>query len=901
MSEARCLRRARLGLSGAALLSAIALALTWGGAQAADGGSRHQAQDRDHPNGRIRSVASKAQHGAVVRRLGVAVAVLELPDDLSASLDQVGQGPLMTLEAEVATKTAGPEAAQPSAVSAPPQAPVVNPFTLPPDPWPRRVQAGNQTLTVYSPQVESWNGDRIAFRTAVAVKPSGKGEEVFGVIQAHARTQVDRVEREVTFDDLGIVKALFATLPAEGEALAKAFGTVVRTVHLDRLEASLAAAGGMPSGGLVVRNTPPRIIVSETPAVLVPIQGPAAWRPVPGTGLRRVVNTRALILASETVGPFYLHLLDGWVKAGDLAGPWARAAEVPPGLDGVARRLAASGEADLLDGSPSIPTLDLLAAGPPAVYLSETPAELLVFKGPPHLVPIEGTGLRWADNTASDLIVDGSDGSHYVLLAGRWFKATTLNGPWGFVASSALPADFARIPATSPAGVVLAAVAATAQAREAAIADSIPQTATVPLVNGPSFSLQTDGPPVVGPLPGTDLEYVLNSATPVIRVKGGTCYALQAGIWFEAASLDGAWRLATSVPATIHAIPTSAPLHYVTYARIYGSTPELVYAGYTPGYLGTVLGDDGVLVYGTGYDPAPWIGDAWIAAPETYGLAAAPVYNPAVGHTYGFGLGLATAPMAGSYWGGTHYRPYGVGYGCCVVTSVNVYEYWGEAVAAGTRTWYAGGALVSAEARGAYGSLSGITDTPGARRGYEARGDVLPRGCGPTVEPTGAPGRGERYAPYTEALDSSTGEESSGAPEGRSSDGVPAADAGNGSRTAHQATVDDVDTVRTLAPARLADDLYAGVDGNVYRRTGGGWESHGAGGWQPVEGEFGWAERYRQSRAEGEGRVGAFSQGDWGDRFGGDLPQRPGGGFRERFVGGFGGRFGGSLSLQGQR
>ena len=57
-----------------------------------------------------------------------------------------------------------------------------------------------------------------------------------------------------------------------------------------------------------------------------------------------------------------------------------------------------------------------------------------------------------------------------------------------------------------------------------------------------------------------------------------------------------------SVPDVIYTIPPSSPLYYVTYAKVYGSTPEVVYLGYTPGYYGTVVSKDTTtVVYGTGY------------------------------------------------------------------------------------------------------------------------------------------------------------------------------------------------------------------------------------------------------------------------------------------------------------
>ncbi len=143
-----------------------------------------------------------------------------------------------------------------------------------------------------------------------------------------------------------------------------------------------------------------------------------------------------------------------------------------------------------------------------------------------------------------------------------------LGGPWDYVASPSLPADFGRIPATSPAGVVLAAVAGTPQAQEAVIANSIPQTATVPRVNGPKFTPVFDGDPAApGRSRARRSSTSSTSPTPVIRVDAGTYYSLQAGVWFYAISLSGPWYVAPAVPAVIYTIPVTSPLHYVTYVH----------------------------------------------------------------------------------------------------------------------------------------------------------------------------------------------------------------------------------------------------------------------------------------------------------------------------------------------
>ena len=88
----------------------------------------------------------------------------------------------------------------------------------------------------------------------------------------------------------------------------------------------------------------------------------------------------------------------------------------------------------------------------------------------------------------------------------------------------------------------------------------------------------------------------------------------------------------------------------MTYVRIYEATPQYVYVGYTPGYLGVVVEPSGTIVYGTGYAYSPWIGSVWYPAARTpTRVAAAPIYNPYVGFTFGFAVGLATAAWTQPY------------------------------------------------------------------------------------------------------------------------------------------------------------------------------------------------------------------------------------------------------------
>jgi hypothetical protein len=83
--------------------------------------------------------------------------------------------------------------------------------------------------------------------------------------------------------------------------------------------------------------------------------------------------------------------------------------------------------------------------------------------------------------------------------------------------------------------------------------------------------------------------------------------------------------------------------------------------------MGTVVGPYGTVVYGTGYVYDPWIGTVWYPPPYTYGVAAVPVYSPALGFTYGFAVGLATAAWVTPYYGAA-YHPYP----CCGSATASV-------------------------------------------------------------------------------------------------------------------------------------------------------------------------------------------------------------------------------------
>ena len=97
------------------------------------------------------------------------------------------------------------------------------------------------------------------------------------------------------------------------------------------------------------------------------------------------------------------------------------------------------------DVKAALPGKPLSGKAVPKVFVSTAPAELIVLQGAANYSKVEGAqSLLWVNNTEADLFRMGLGGDFYFLIAGRWFKAATLDGPWTF-ATPSLPPDFKQI------------------------------------------------------------------------------------------------------------------------------------------------------------------------------------------------------------------------------------------------------------------------------------------------------------------------------------------------------------------------------------------------------------------------------------------------------------------------
>ena len=504
--------------------------------------------------------------------------------------------------------------------------------------WPRELDAGGFHVVIYQPQVDQLKKNHLQARAAISVTRSDESTAQYGIVSLTARADVDRECRMVTLDVIKVSSVSFPAAKSQERDIERAIRDGLpnwpRTITLDRLLAELAMTRSeVDNESVAVKNDPPKILYSSSPAVLILVDGQPVLRAVSGTSFQHVINTPATLIYDTSASRYYLDGNGTWVRSATLDGPWAVAANPPSGLDAAKAQFDEGEEKDPHDHSKDTGPTPMSGA-PPTVLVSTKPAELLVTQGAPQLSPIPQTRLLYVTNTENNIFLNVSTQDYYVLLAGRWYQGKTLTGPWTWVSASQIPSDFAQIPPDSPKGAVLASVPGTEQAREAVIANQIPQTAAVRRSEG-KLDVHYDGPPQFRPIEGTSLEYAVNTSTDVIQA-GARYYACHNAVWFVADSPTGPWMIADLVPPEIYQIPPSSPLFHDRYVYVYESTPDFVDYGYLPGYLGSYVSDD-VVVFGTGWVYPPWVGDYWFGWPWTWG--------------FGFGYG---------YWGGGWFwRPFG--------------------------------------------------------------------------------------------------------------------------------------------------------------------------------------------------------------------------------------------------
>lgn len=525
------------------------------------------------------------------------------------------------------------------------------------DSWPKEVSfSGGGVITIYQPQPEKLSGDNLDFRAAVSVRKKSGDEPVFGAMWVQA--QLDSRGSNATVKQVIVRQSKFAdqeTISAADFKRSVEQGFPGLRVQFSK--ESLQASINQQRGGENLKNDPPLIIYRDKPTTLIVLDGEPLEETDEELKMTRVVNTPYLIVKNPDDKKYYLYGGSFWYSSTQIKDGWINVKQLPSRIKKVDAKMK---EEEKKASSENDPTSKFTT--PTAILVVTEPAELIQTEGKPTYQSVQGSTLLYVNNSLDEIFKDIDSQKNYILIAGRWYRSSSLNGPWEYVSQDALPGAFADIPAGSEKDGVLASVAGTDEAYEAVMDAQIPQTAKIDRSTA-RVEVNYDGNPSFAPIENTNLSIAENSNITVMQAANNRFYALDNGIWYVSNDPYGPWQVANERPADVDRIPPSSSAYNARYVQIYETTPQYVYVGYTQGYMGNYIYGPTV-VWGTGWHYRPWRGRYYRPRPTTWGFGMH--YNPWTGWSMSFGLGFNVGwyhyaysrPYYGGGWfGPPAYRP----------------------------------------------------------------------------------------------------------------------------------------------------------------------------------------------------------------------------------------------------
>jgi len=520
--------------------------------------------------------------------------------------------------------------------------------------WPLEFEsAGESVVTLYQPQLESFQDNILEGRMAVTLKQKDK-ELIFGAVWFQATMSTDTENRIAYLDRIHIGKTHFPDIVDEEKSImiAATLSTEIESwnieMSLDRLLANLSEVEDLHQLTGNFQNDAPKIYFRTIPAVLLMIDGDPIIKTDEKEKIDYVVNTPFFIVKDPKKDDYYINGGPFWYTSKEITTGWEETKKVPSKVKKFAESQNTS------EGTDSVANSYTEA---PEMIVETKAAELVIVDGKIKYEPIAGTSLLYVANTESDIIMDITSQNHYLLLAGRWYYSSSLeDGEWEFAEPDDLPEDFSNIPADSEMESVRASIPGTPEAQTALLEQSIPQTATIDRKTA-TVEVTYDGDPQLEKIEGTTMSYAINTEKTVVLIDN-VFYCIDDGVWFESTDATGPWEVCTERPDQVSEIPPESPVYNIKYTYIYDSTPEVVYVGYLPGYTYSYV-YGGVVVYGTGYYYHPWYAHYYYPRPVTWGYGVH--YNPYTGwgFTVGFSYGWVhwgIHPYRRAYWGRRGFR-----------------------------------------------------------------------------------------------------------------------------------------------------------------------------------------------------------------------------------------------------
>ena len=420
-----------------------------------------------------------------------------------------------------------------------------------------------------------------------------------------------------------------------------------------------------------IKADPPKMFWAPAPAILMNLDGDPIWSPIEDLDLRYALNTNWDLFEHTPSKTFYLRYNDVVAAGhgGDRA-VVARERQAPGQL------LEAAGQRELEGSQGAQSRQEALGQGRAEGLRQHETGRADRARGRCQLPE----GRRRADAALGQQHGGRSvsHGPQRRLLLPR--RRTLVQGGHASTARGRLPRrpcqpDFKQIPVEHPRSRVLASVPGTRQATEAVLLASIPRTARVNKKELKAPDVDLPGRAAVQADRGLQgrVEQAVNTDKDIVKY-GDLYYMCFQGVWFMSRAATGPWEVATTIPQEIYSIPASSPVHHVTYVTVEDDDDddEWVTFAYVAAYTGH---DDRMGLRGVGQRLVlPAVHALRCVSAIYYGTRTPTAWAPGTTRTPaptgaatrrygpygGVGMGASYNPRTGTYArGAAAYGPYG--------------------------------------------------------------------------------------------------------------------------------------------------------------------------------------------------------------------------------------------------
>ncbi|HXB94952.1 MAG TPA: hypothetical protein VNU70_07330, partial [Puia sp.] len=309
--------------------------------------------------------------------------------------------------------------------------------------WPKTITtAGGTIIDLYQPEVLSYEGDSIRYRSVISVKNAGDEDPVFGVAWTTAMVVADTARHELVIEAVRVDQL---RIPDDTDRTDNHYISFAMETSIPRVVKRLPMKEVFSSGQrvqmerILARDTAgvmPKVYFASHPTILVLIDGAPRFAKNEKWGLDAVVNSRSVIVKGEDSN-FYIYGGGLWYVSSHVEGPYYRDAH------SVSKKLRKIDREMIKAANKNQVWIDFYGSVVGKVIVSTEPAVLIQTEGKARIEPVLNTSLYHVINSEAPIFFDDTTKVYYVQTSGGWFRADSLapHSVWQPVAKTELPVD----------------------------------------------------------------------------------------------------------------------------------------------------------------------------------------------------------------------------------------------------------------------------------------------------------------------------------------------------------------------------------------------------------------------------------------------------------------------------